>query len=328
MLTTLRAIAVAIPLLGAVTALALPATAQRSPDFSQWPNTDFDNTTIDLAEVFSGGVPRDGIPAVDDPSFVAVAQESRIGGREPVLTLALTGQTPRAYPLRYLTWHEIVNDEIAGLPVAVTFCPLCNTALVFDRRVGGRTLTFGVSGNLRHSDMVMFDRETESWWQQATAEGIVGEFAGAQLETIVSWVESWDSFRANYPDGLVMDQPTSRRAYGRNPYVGYDGLATPFLYGGENPPHDISPLERVVRVEDSAWPLTRLAELGEISERGVTITWQGGQASALDTEWIEEGRDVGQIRVRDATGQDVFHDVMFAFAFHAFWPEGHWMLGN
>ncbi|MGP1355283.1 DUF3179 domain-containing (seleno)protein, partial [Roseicyclus sp.] len=143
-----------------------------------------------------GGVGRDGIPAIDDPEFLPAAEEDRLSPREPVMTLAPEGEPARAYPLRYLTWHEIVNDVVAGRPVAVTFCPLCNTALVFDRRVDGEVLSFGVSGNLRHSDMIMFDRETESWWQQAVGEGIVGEHAGARLEPVVSWVESWESFRA------------------------------------------------------------------------------------------------------------------------------------
>jgi energy-coupling factor transporter ATP-binding protein EcfA2 len=223
----------------------------------------------------------------------------------------------RAYPVRYLTWHEIVNDTVAGVPVAVTFCPLCNTALVFDRRVEGEVLTFGVSGNLRHSDMVMFDRETESWWQQATGEGIVGEHAGTPLTPLVSWLESWESFRETHPDGLVMAQPGAARPYGRNPYVGYDSSARPFLFFGEMPPHDIPPVERVVRVGDRAWPLTRLSEEGRITEAGVTITWAAGKASALDAPRIAEGRDVGQIRVRDAAGADVVHDVMFAFAFRA-----------
>ena len=146
------------------------------------------------------------------------------------MTYAPGGVPARAYPLRYLTWHEIVNDTVAGVPVAVTFCPLCNTALVFDRRVEGAVLTFGVSGNLRHSDMVMFDRETESWWQQATGQGIVGEHAGTTLVPLVSWVESWESFREAHPDGVVMAQPGSARPYGRNPYVGYDSSARPFLF--------------------------------------------------------------------------------------------------
>jgi hypothetical protein len=305
-----------------------PAAAQRSPDFNAWPDTDFENTTVDLSEIISGGVGRDGIPAIDDPAFRPAADETALGAMEPVMTYAPDGAPARAYPLRYLTWHEIVNDTVAGVPIAVTFCPLCNTALVFDRRVAGAVLTFGVSGNLRHSDMVMFDRETESWWQQATGEGIVGQHAGTPLTPLVSWVESWESFRAAHPDGLVMAEPDASRPYGRNPYVGYDSTAQPFLFFGEMPPHDIPPIARVVRVGERAWPLTRLADEGEVSEAGLTLSWAAGKASALDAPRIAEGRDVGQIRVRDADGADVVHDVMFAFAFHAFWPEGEWMLAN
>jgi hypothetical protein len=319
----------AMPL--AVALLLASATvghAQHPPRFAQWPNTDFDNATVDLSEIISGGVGRDGIPAIDDPGFLPAAEEDGLEPMEPVLTLDLEGAPARAYPLRYLTWHEIVNDEVAGIPVAVTFCPLCNTALVFDRRVEGETLTFGVSGNLRHSDMVMFDRQTESWWQQAVGEGIVGDYAGVSLEPLVSWTESWESFREVHPDGLVMAQPSANRPYGRNPYVGYDSNSEPFLYFGERPPHGIDPVARVVRVGDRAWPLARLAQEGEIAEAGVTISWRAGKASALDTARISEGRDVGQIRVRDETGSDVVHDVMFAFAFHAFWPDGEWMLGE
>jgi hypothetical protein len=139
-------------------------------------------------------------------------------------------------------------------------------------------------------------------------------------------MESWDQFRARNPQGLVMAEPRFRRSYGRNPYVGYDSLTRPFLYTGENPPHGIPPLERVVRVGDRAWPLTRIRDEGGIRESGVAITWERGQASALDHGVISEGRDVGTVRVRDAQGRDVPHDVMFAFAFHAFWPQGTWMV--
>jgi len=308
--------------------LASSVSAQSRNMEIMWPNTDFENRTVDLSEIRSGGVPRDGIPAVNDPTYLPASDETRLADMEPVVTLVIAGETPRAYPIRYLTWHEIVNDTVGDVPVAVTFCPLCNSALAFDRRVDGDVLTFGVSGNLRNSDMVMFDRETESWWQQATAEGIVGQYAGRRLDALPIWMESWASFRAAYPDGLVMDQPDARRPYGRNPYVNYDTSEQPFLYTGENPPHGIDPLERVVRVGERAWPLTRLSEVGVITEAGLTITWAAGKASALDTAEIAAGRDVGQIRVRDADGADVVHDVMFAFAFHAFWPEGDWMLGG
>jgi hypothetical protein len=210
--------------------------------------------------------------------------------------------------------------------VAVTFCPLCNSGIVFDRRVADRVLSFGVSGKLRNSDMIMYDRESESWWQQATGEGIVGAMNGAKLKAVPSWMESWDMFRARNPDGLVMEEPDWPRDYGRNPYRGYDRSHKPFLYSGEPPPHDIAALARVVRVGDRAWPLERLAEQGQIDEAGIVLTWVAGQASALDTGKIAKGRDVGNVRVRDANGKNLAHDVMFAFAFHAFWPDGIWML--
>ncbi|MFY0621271.1 MAG: DUF3179 domain-containing protein [Pelagimonas sp.] len=293
----------------------------------EWPKTDFAQTSItNWVEIMSGGPPKDGIPALSDPQFIEAAQEQRIQPSEPVITVEIEGERPRAYPIRYLTWHEIVNDQIGDLPVAVTFCPLCNSGITFDRRVQGRVLSFGVSGKLRKSDMVMYDRETESWWQQAIGEGIVGEMTGVELDTLPSWMESWAQFTARNPEGLVMAEPAWNRPYGRNPYRGYDSSHRPFLYSGEMPPHDIPPLMRVVRVGDRAWTMARLAKEQEISEAGVILSWKPGQASALDTDSIAKGRDVGSVRVKDAQGRDLPHDVMFAFAFHAFWPEGTWML--
>ena len=318
----------ALGLLG-FAAMPTGVQAQNVPPFweVEWPNTDFSRSSVEWIEIMSGGPPRDGIPALNDPDFKTVAQEADIGSREPVITLEMPGEIPRAYPIRYMTWHEIVNDVVGGVPVAVTFCPLCNSGITFDRRVGDRVLTFGVSGKLRNSDMVMFDRETESWWQQAIGLGIVGEMLDTELVQMPSWMESWAEFKDRNPDGLVMQQPTQyRRNYGSNPYANYDSSNRPFLYNGELPPFGISPLARVVKVGDRAWPLERLRDEPEISEAGVKISWRSGQASALDTRTINKGKDVGTIRVRDSDGRDVPHDVMFAFAFHAFFPDGTWML--
>ncbi|MEX0285720.1 MAG: DUF3179 domain-containing protein [Paracoccaceae bacterium] len=318
-------------LIAVLTYFCLATSVLADPSFwrSEWPDTEFSITSIgNWGEIRSGGPPKDGIPALSDPSFVVAARESRIGGREPVITVEIEGARPRAYPIRYLTWHEIVNDTVGGVPVAVTFCPLCNSGLTFDRRVQGRVLSFGVSGKLRNSDMVMYDRETESWWQQAVGEGIVGEMTGVELRQLPTWMESWAAFKARNPDGLVMNEPKMNRDYGRNPYRGYDQSPKPFLYDGETPPHGIPPLMRVVRVGDRAWPLSRFEAKTEVREAGVVISWAPGQASALDTARINKGREVGTIRVRDGQGRDVPHDVMFAFAFHAFWPDGDWMLGQ
>jgi hypothetical protein len=225
-------------------------------------------------------------------------------------------------------WHEIANDTIGGTPIAVTFCPLCNSGIIFDRRIANQTFTFGVSGKLRKSDMIMFDRETESWWQQFTGTGIVGDQTGSKLKKLPGWMESWGSFKIRNPKGLVMAEPKTNREYGRNPYAGYDSLSRPFLYNGDLPPHGIEPLARVVVVKERAWPLIRLRATPEITETGVTITWTKGTASALDSAKIGQGKDVGSIRVRNDKGEDIPHDVAFAFAFHAFHPNGKWMLGN
>ncbi len=295
----------------------------------EWPDTDFSKTTLESwGEVLSGGPPKDGIPAIDDPVFRTASSETRIGDREPVITVEIDGEVPRAYPIRYLTWHEIVNDQVGDVPIAVTFCPLCNSGITFDRRTAAGVLSFGVSGKLRNSDMIMYDRETQSWWQQAIGAAVVGDLTGTELISLPSWMESWAEFTARNPDGLVMEQPTAQRPYGANPYVQYDSADRPFLYNGEMPPHGIEPLVRVVRVGERAWPLTRLAEEGRIEEAGVVLSWQAGQASALDGRDIASSRDVGSVRVRDPEGHDLPHDVMFAFAFHAFWPEGQWMLGG
>ncbi|MEM9585233.1 MAG: DUF3179 domain-containing protein [Pseudomonadota bacterium] len=303
--------------------LALPAFAQNPFLKAQWPDTDFSKTTVDLNSIRSGGPGKDGIPSIDDPTFLKVADERRLADREPVIALELGG-TPRAYPIRYFMVHEIVNDSVNGIPVAVTFCPLCNSAMVFDARVGGRALEFGVSGNLRNSDMVMYDRQTESWWQQAIGEGIVGVYAGRTLKQLPSWMESWADFKARNPEGIVLNAPRRNFNYGYNPYVNYDSSARPFLYDGTLPPNGIDPMERVVRVGDNAWPMTRLTAEKTVTEAGITLSHVGEQASALDTGNIAKGRSVGTIRVRDAQGRDVPHDVMFAFAFQAFFPDGNW----
>lgn len=308
-------------------AAAVPAMAD--PNFwkHEWPNTDFERTSVEWIEIMSGGPPKDGIPALDGVQFLEVDQVRDIDPQEPVITLEI-GMRARAYPLRYLTWHEIVNDVVDGIPVAVTYCPLCNSAITFDRRVARQVLSFGVSGKLRNSDMIMFDRESESWWQQAIGTGIVGEMMGVELDLLPSWMEPYGAFLARNPDGIVMAQPPWPRPYGMNPYQGYDTSFRPFLYSGENPPHGIDPLMRVVRVGDRAWSMERLRDEGEIAEGGVVVTWEAGMASPLDTEAIPQGRDIGWVRVRDGAGRDVAHDVMFAFAFHAFHPQGEWMLGR
>lgn len=317
-------------LTSAILATALPAFAQsKAPEFwkNEWPITEFDKSSVSFVEILSGGPPKDGIPAIDGPEFATLTKSTPLPPLEPVVTLEMDGQIPRAYPIRYLMWHEIVNDRVGDIPVTVTYCPLCNSAIVFDGRSPVGDLTFGVSGKLRNSDMIMYDRQSESWWQQFTGEAIVGKYLGTELTTLPAWMESYAEFSTRNPNGLLMQEPKSRRAYGSNPYAGYDRSARPFLYNGEMPPHGIEPLARIIRVGKSAWLLDRLRQNPEITEDGVRITWKTGQASALDTRKISEGRDIGTIRVYGAkSGAPIPHEVTFAFAFHAFQPDGIWHL--
>lgn len=313
-----------------VLGIILSATAAfADPRFWQdeFPETDFSKTSLESwLEIRSGGVGKDGIPVLDYVDMITFA-DANIPATEPVITLELAGQAARAYPLRYMTWHEIVNDFVGDIPFTVTFCPLCNSAIVFDRRAQGQVLDFGVTGQLRNSDMVMYDRQTFTWWQQAVGQGIVGELTGVELTVFPSWMESFADFQARNPAGVVMAEPQYPRPSGNNPYRGYDSSARPFLFNGEFPPHGIEPLARVVRVGDRAWPLSRFSDgITEIKEAGITLTWEGDQASALDQTSIATSRKIATIRTRDNTGNDIAHDVMFAFAFHAFWPDGVWMV--
>ena len=307
---------------------AAPAIAQVAFWQNEWSSTDFDKSSVNFNDILSGGPPKDGIPALSSVEFVAVG-ESDIPLREPVIALEIEGEVPRAYPLRFLTWHEIANDVVGEVPVAVTFCPLCNSGIVFDRRLKGQVLEFGVTGKLRFSDMIMFDRQTESWWQQFTGEAIVGEMLGQELNVVVSWTESLEEFSTRNPNGMIMSQPTGySRRYGQNPYDGYDSAARPFLYSGDPPPHGIEPLARVIRVGNKAWPLERLQSVETLEEAGLRIVWRAGMASALDSRSIALGRDIGSIRVYDQNGKDVEHEVVFAFAFNAFADNAEWMLGE
>jgi len=315
-----------------VTGVLLIAHAAAGPDTwrrTGWAETNFEKAEVDFAEILSGGVAKDGIPSIDDPDFLPVGEEQAIADSEPVVSLKI-GDQARAYPLRILTWHEIVNDEIAGTPVTVTYCPLCNAAIAFDRRIADRVLEFGTTGLLRKSDLIMYDRQTQSWWQQFSGTAIVGDLAGTELKMLPVRLESFDRFRKANPHGLVL-QPSKkhRRAYGLNPYAGYDSGSTPYmmLFQGDLPDY-INPMERVIviRSQDDAQAisLNYLRDNQPIQIGDLVLTWTAGQNSALDTRVIAEGRDVGNILVQRETEsglKDVVHDITFAFVFHAFYPD-------
>jgi len=268
-------------------------------------STDFARHTVPYGQILSGGPPKDGIPALDDPVFVDVAAaDAWLDDAEPVVVVSI-GDDTRVYPIQILMWHEIVNDVVGDTPVAVTFCPLCNTAIAFDGRVDGMDLDFGTTGRLRYSNLIMYDRQTESWWQQATGEAIAGQFAGRELTLIPSLMSSWADLKTAHTDARVMSRETGiSRSYGGNPYAGYDDPAnTPYLYDGPETAGVFPAMARVLALDLGgdlvAYPYEAVTASGVVNDRvggqDVVVFWQPGVASALDHVRVAEGRDVGTV---------------------------------
>ncbi|MFQ5523857.1 MAG: DUF3179 domain-containing protein [Acidimicrobiia bacterium] len=277
---------------------------QLQPMAERW-NTDFTKATVDLNELLVGipaSDPRDLIPPIDDPVFEVAEQSTWVADREPGAFVEVDGDA-RFYPLSVMIRHEIVNDEIGGVPVAVTYCPLCNTALAFDRRLDGVILRFGVSGLLRKSDLVMWDNATESLWQQITGEAIVGELAGERLTQIPTAIIRWADFKAEYPQGQVLgpDQGLGS-VYGTNPYEYYSSRSGPYSFYQGEIDNRYPALERVVGVltdaGQKAYPFSLLAESrvanDQIGDQPVVIFWGAADtADALDAGNIAEAAAVG-----------------------------------
>jgi thiol-disulfide isomerase/thioredoxin len=266
-------------------------------------STDFGRHTVNYSDVLSGGPPKDGIPAIDEPKLVSIAEADEwLQPNEPVI-LVTVDDLARAYPIQILMWHEIANDIIGEVPVSVTFCPLCNTGIAFERTFDGQVLDFGTTGRLRYSNLIMYDRQTETWWQQATGEGIAGRYAGQRLEFVPAAMISWEDFRSSYPQGTVLSSDTGyTRDYGRNPYERYDDVTRdPFLYRGPETPGALPAMARVVTIELNdetvAYPYQLLQEIRVANDivggEPVAVLWAEGTASALDDFTVAGGADVG-----------------------------------
>ena len=272
--------------------------------------TDVSKHLVPLEDIISGGPPPDGIPAIDRPAWVtAAAAASWLRPQEPVLALEVNGDA-RAYPLQILMWHEIVNDTVGDKPVVVTYCPLCNSGLVFERVVEGTTLDFGTSGKLYKSDLVMYDRQSHSLWAQMEGRAIVGERAGTRLKAVPANTVAFEDWKAAHPSGRVLSRETGhRRSYGSNPYDGYDQPnLRPFLFH-DRPDERRPPKERVVGVKIGeaarAYPWPPLAREGVVHDtlggEPLVIFYRPGTLSALDDSEIGRSRAVGATGVFSPT---------------------------
>lgn len=227
---------------------------------------DVSNSIVHLDEFMSGGPPKDGIPSLDKPHFVSARNAEFLRNDDQVAGLVIDGQA-KAYPIRILNWHEIVNDHVSGMPVAVTWCPLTHSAVAFDRRVGSQTLEFGVSGLLYNSNVVMYDRQSQGLWSQLKIEGLTGKFAANTLETIPLQVIRWKDWRREYPGTLVLSKQTGhRRNYGRDPYAGYhSGSEVMFPTGVSDKQLPLKSLVAgiIIKGISKAYPLDKLARLNK-----------------------------------------------------------------
>jgi hypothetical protein len=270
---------------------------------------DFPAPLVDPDDIRSGGPPPDGITPIDDPRFLLVLDAlDRFDSDEAVVVLEIDGDA-RAYPVQVMILHEIVNDTVGGVPVSVTYCPLCNSAVTYRREIRGFETTFGTSGRLYNSALVMYDRATESLWTHYDGRAVVGVLAGEQLEFVPSPLMSWAQYRSEFPDGRVLDpeQINLGRSYGANPYAGYDDPDSfPFLFTGDLDDREQA-MTRVVGVSlgDAAKAFTldavsggeAMATNGAIGGQEIVVFWTAGQASAVDSRNIAGGRDVGTVGV-------------------------------
>lgn len=279
----------------------------------EW-KTDTANRIVELSEI-TMVLPRKSFPAIDYPAFIGKAEGlSSFFKHEPVISVAINGEA-KAYPLNMLTMHEISNDSLGGIPILPTFCPLCNSSLVFDRRLTHKgkeyLLDFEVSGMLRNSDMVMADKQTETWWQQLLGLGLAGELAGAELVVIPSLVISVEDFFERYPDGQILSPKTgteSEEMYGINPYENYDSE--------DNKPYErffdpnkinsrLPPMERIIDLKGShgykIYPFSLIAKEQVINDtydgRNIVIFYKEGTVSVLDKKEIAESREIGSATV-------------------------------
>jgi hypothetical protein len=279
---------------------------------------DLSRHNIPTEEIFSGGPPKDGIPAILEPRFVEASRATFLKPGDAVIGIAAAGLA-KAYPLRILNWHEVVNDDIGGTPIAVTYCPLTASAVVFDRHVLGKTLSFGVSGKLYQSNVLFYDHQTESLWSQLKEEAVAGASTGTVLQALPSVMTSWAGWRASHPGTLVLSPDTGyRRDYDRDPYVSY--RASPELMFPVTPADPRLPLKEKVfglrrGVAAKAYALAALAKTLRVDDQ-------------LGGEHIHIEYDAEAGRVSAATADD--HKplpgiVAYWFAWSAFHPDtGVW----
>jgi hypothetical protein len=276
---------------------------------------DMSRHSIPVDEIFSGGPPKDGIPALSQPKFVTVnVAKNFMKDDDRVLGLARNGEV-KAYPIKILNWHEIVNDTIGSQAVVVTFCPLCGTGMVFDGKIKGKNLTFGVSGLLYQSDMLLYDRKTDSLWSQIKGEAVTGPLMGTRLKLLSSTQTSWGAWKKTHPETRVLSKETGyQRDNDRDPYKGYY-KSSRLMFNVKNQNKIFHPKERVIGLEIGgefkAYPFSELAKAKQpvadkLNGMAIEVTFDKKSQTAV---------------IRDSQGKALPTVVGFWFAWFAFHPD-------
>jgi len=277
---------------------------------------DLSNSILPVEQILHGGPPRDGIPALSRPKFIAAAQADYLRPEDRVIGIVLNGRA-RAYPVPILNWHEIVNDEIEGRRFAITYCPLCGTAVAFAAEIDGIATDFGVSGLLYNSDVLLYDRDTESLWSQILGKAISGPRAGSSLTRLPISHTTWRDWRARNPGSLVLSDDTGHfRDYRRDPYAGYEKSRATYFEVNNEAPDDYHPKEVVVGLEvDGIYKAYPFIELGRQGKQSFSDTVNGRR---FDFGWDSANRSVA---ITDSSGNPVAAIQGFWFAWFAFHPD-------
>ena len=275
---------------------------------------DLSRHNIPIDEIQSGGPPKDGIPALLNPKFVSVEKAGFLKDDDRVLAIA-EGKEAKAYPIRILNWHEVVNDEINGRRIVITYCPLCGTGMAFDSVINGKPLTFGVSGLLYNSDVLMYDHQTESLWSQIKQEAVTGPMMGTSLQPIFMIHTTWSEWKREHPDTLVLSTDTGyKRDYKRDPYSGYAQSAR-LYFSVKNENQDYHPKEWVIGItikgESKAYPFSELAKGSKVIKDQIN-------GKAIQVHYNDESKTAF---ITDKQGKPIPSIVGFWFAWYAFHPD-------
>jgi len=275
-----------------------------------------DETSIPVEQIVKGGPPRDGIPAIDSPRFVAKNKAGFLKDTERVLGIVINGEA-KAYPIKILDWHEVVNDSIGSRSFVISYCPLCGTGMAFNANEGDVILKFGVSGLLYQSDVLLYDRNTESLWSQVMGRSISGKLNGKTLRQLPMAHTTWKDWRQRYPKTRVLTTETGyRRDYSRSPYLGYEH--SPRLYFGvsNEAPDRYHPKELVMGLEMDghfkAYPFV------ELSKKALSHFNDNFNDTPITVVWNEEARSA---YITDAEGNELVTTIAYWFAWYTFHPQ-------